>query len=99
MQPMVLRNAPSSGSANVCPTWQAVDFTAAHSGFDGITPDQHSLLGAAGPDGFYLDCGHSGMGFKTAPAVGLCMSEFILDGARKRWTSPPSHPVALRKEI
>lgn len=55
----------------------------AHSGFDGITPDQHAILGAAGPDGFYLDCGHSGMGFKTAPAVGLCMSELILDGASK----------------
>ncbi len=55
----------------------------AHGGYDGITPDQHPLLGAAGPDGFYLDCGHSGTGFKTAPAVGLCMSELILDGAAK----------------
>ncbi len=53
----------------------------AHGGYDGITPDQHPLLGAAGPDGFYLDCGHSGTGFKTAPAVGLCMAELILDGA------------------
>ena len=51
----------------------------AHGGYDGITPDQHPLLGAAGPEGFYLDCGHSGTGFKTAPAVGLCMSELILD--------------------
>lgn len=55
----------------------------AHGGFDGITPDQHPLLGAAGPEGFYLDCGFSGTGFKTAPAVGLCMSELILDGAAK----------------
>jgi sarcosine oxidase subunit beta len=55
----------------------------AHSGYDGITPDQHSIIGAAGPDGFYLDCGHSGTGFKTAPAVGLCISELILDGAAK----------------
>jgi len=55
----------------------------AHGGYDGITPDQHPLLGAVGPDGFYLDCGHSGTGFKTAPAVGLCMSELILDGAAK----------------
>jgi sarcosine oxidase subunit beta len=55
----------------------------AHGGYDGITPDQHPFLGAAGPDGFYLDCGFSGTGFKTAPAVGLCMSEFILDGASK----------------
>lgn len=51
-----------------------------HGGFDGITPDQRPMLGAAGPDGFYLDCGHSGTGFKTAPAVGLCMAELILDG-------------------
>lgn len=55
----------------------------AHAGYDGITPDQHPMLGAAGPDGFYLDCGFSGTGFKTAPAVGLCMSELILDGKSK----------------
>ncbi len=52
----------------------------AHGGYDGITPDQHPMLGPAGPDGFYLDCGFSGTGFKTAPAVGLCMTELILDG-------------------
>ena len=52
----------------------------AHGGYDGITPDQHPMLGPAGPDGFYLDCGFSGTGFKTAPAVGLCMAELILDG-------------------
>jgi glycine/D-amino acid oxidase-like deaminating enzyme len=55
----------------------------AHGGYDGITPDQHPLLGAAGPQGFYLDCGFSGTGFKTAPAVGLCMAELILDGEAK----------------
>ncbi len=55
----------------------------AHGGYDGITPDQHPLLGSAGPVGFYLDCGFSGTGFKTSPAVGLCMSELILDGKAK----------------
>jgi sarcosine oxidase subunit beta len=55
----------------------------AHGGYDGITPDQHPMIGAAGPDGFYLNCGHSGTGFKTSPAVGLCMSELILDGTFK----------------
>ena len=55
----------------------------AHGGYDGITPDQHPMIGAAGPDGFYLNCGHSGTGFKTAPAVGLCISELILDGKFK----------------
>ena len=52
----------------------------AHGGYDGITVDQRPILGAAGPDGFYLDCGYSGTGFKTAPATGLCMAELILDG-------------------
>ena len=52
----------------------------AHGGYDGITPDQHPLLGPAGPDGLYLDCGFSGTGFKVSPAVGLCLSEWILDG-------------------
>ena len=56
-------------------------FRVAHSGQDGLTPDQRSILGQAGPDGFYLDCGHSGTGFKTAPAIGLGMAELILDGA------------------
>jgi sarcosine oxidase subunit beta len=55
----------------------------AHGGYDGITPDQHAMLGLAGLDGFYLDCGFSGTGFKIAPAVGLCMAELILDGASK----------------
>ncbi len=55
-------------------------FRAAHGGQDGITPDQRPILCQAGPSGFFLDCGHSGTGFKTAPAIGACMAELILDG-------------------
>ena len=51
-----------------------------HGGQDGITPDQRAILGRAGPDGFVLACGFSGTGFKTAPAVGACLAELILDG-------------------
>jgi sarcosine oxidase subunit beta len=51
-----------------------------HGGQDGITPDQRAILGRAGPDGFILACGFSGTGFKTAPAVGRCLAELILDG-------------------
>jgi sarcosine oxidase subunit beta len=61
-------------------------FRTAHSGQDGLTPDQRPILGSAGdagPTGFYLDCGHSGTGFKTAPAIGLAMAELILDGAAR----------------
>lgn len=55
----------------------------AHGGYDGITPDQNPLIGQAGPEGFYLQCGMSGTGFKIAPAVGLCMSELLMDGESK----------------
>jgi len=59
------------------------ELRASHGGQDGITPDQHAVIGAAGPDGFVLDCGHSGTGFKIAPAVGAAVSEIILDGAAR----------------
>ena len=55
-------------------------FRTGHDGQDGITPDQRPIVGPAGPDGFFLDCGHSGTGFKTAPAMGASMAEWILDG-------------------
>jgi sarcosine oxidase subunit beta len=56
------------------------DFRTAHGGQDGITPDQRPVIGPAGPDGFWLDCGFSGTGFKTAPAVGANLADWIVDG-------------------
>ena len=52
----------------------------AHSGQDGMTPDQHPIIGPAGPDGFWLDCGFSGTGFKIAPAVGASLAQLITEG-------------------
>lgn len=54
-----------------------------HAGRDGLTPDQRAVMDKAGPDGFYVACGFSGTGFKLSPAVGVCMSELILDGRAK----------------
>jgi sarcosine oxidase subunit beta len=54
-----------------------------HVGRDGLTPDQRAIIDQAGPDGFYIACGFSGTGFKLSPAVGVCMSELILDGSAK----------------
>ncbi|MBI2776671.1 MAG: FAD-binding oxidoreductase, partial [Chloroflexi bacterium] len=71
-------------------------FHSAHSGQDGITPDQRPIIGPAGPDGFFLDCGHSGTGFKTSPAVGLGLAELILDGAT---SSVDLAPFALRRFV
>jgi len=46
-----------------------------------MTPDSRPLLGPL-PDieGLHVCAGFSGMGFKISPAVGLVMSELILDG-------------------
>jgi sarcosine oxidase subunit beta len=65
------------------PAMEAASLQSAHGGYDGISPDQRAILGQAGPEGFYLQCGFSGTGFKIGPAVGRCMAELILDGEAK----------------
>ena len=49
-----------------------------------MTPDARPLLGGIpGIPGLHVCAGFSGMGFKIAPAIGLVMSELLLDGAGK----------------
>jgi sarcosine oxidase, subunit beta len=70
----------------ICARIEGMDAASLHSthvGRDGITPDQKSVIDKAGPDGFYIACGFSGTGFKLSPAVGVCMSELILEGSAK----------------
>lgn len=62
------------------PEFERAGAHSAHSGQDGITPDQHPIIGPAGPEGFWLDCGYSGTGFKTAPAIGASLAELIVEG-------------------
>ena len=46
-----------------------------------MTPDSRPLLGTLpGIAGLHLCAGFSGMGFKISPAIGLVMSELLLDG-------------------
>jgi sarcosine oxidase, subunit beta len=65
------------------PGMEAGSLHSTHVGRDGLTPDQRAVIDQAGPDGFYIACGFSGTGFKLSPAVGVCMSELILDGKSK----------------
>jgi sarcosine oxidase, subunit beta len=59
-----------------------------------VTPDSRPLLGAvSGVEGLYLCAGFSGMGFKISPAVGLVMSELILDGKVKTVDITPFRPT------
>ena len=55
-------------------------FHSSHGGTDGISPDQRPILGQSDIDGLILQTGFSGTGFKIAPAVGLAISELVLDG-------------------
>ncbi len=49
-----------------------------------MTPDTRPLLGEIpGIKGLYVCAGFSGMGFKISPAIGLVMSELLLDGCGK----------------
>jgi len=62
------------------PPFARAGLHSAHSGQDGITPDQHPIIGPAGPEGFWLDCGYSGTGFKIAPAVGASLAQLMVEG-------------------
>lgn len=49
-----------------------------------MTPDSRPLLGEIpGIHGLYVCAGFSGMGFKISPAIGIVMSELLLDGAAR----------------
>jgi sarcosine oxidase subunit beta len=49
-----------------------------------MTPDSRPLLGeVSGVTGLHICAGFSGMGFKISPAIGLAMSELLLDGRGK----------------
>ncbi len=74
------------------PAMEEGDLHSDNGGYDGISADQRAVLGQIGPEGFYCQCGFSGTGFKIAPAVGLCMSELIVDGAAKTVDISPFDP-------
>ena len=58
-----------------------------------MTPDSRPLLGGlADAKGLYVCAGFSGMGFKISPAVGLVMSELVLDGEGKSVDLHPFRP-------
>lgn len=49
-----------------------------------MTPDSRPLLGEVpGVAGLHICAGFSGMGFKISPAIGMVMSELLLDGRGK----------------
>jgi len=49
-----------------------------------MSPDGHIVLEKSpGYEGLFLAVGDSGTNFKTAPMIGQCLTEWIIDGAPK----------------
>jgi sarcosine oxidase subunit beta len=62
----------------------------AYAGVRDLTPDYHGILcEVPTPRGFYLACGFSGHGFMHAPAIGILISELVLDGAGRSMDLAP----------
>jgi len=58
-----------------------------------MTPDSRPLLGKIpGVCGLHVCAGFSGMGFKISPAIGVVMSELVLDGKGKSVEISPFRP-------
>ena len=79
------------------PVMEQASLHSAHGGYDGITPDQRAAIGQIGPEGFYVQCGFSGTGFKIAPAVGACIAELIVDGKAATVDITPFDPQRFER--
>jgi sarcosine oxidase subunit beta len=65
-----------------------------------MTPDSRPLLGEIPcVDGLFVCAGFSGMGFKISPAIGLVMSELLLDGRGKTVDISPFRPSRFAEGI
>jgi sarcosine oxidase subunit beta len=66
---------------NVMPRLEQATIADAWAGLYDMSPDHSAILGPLpGPKGLYLAAGFSGHGLMHAPAVGISMAEYILDG-------------------
>ena len=63
------------------PAMADAEFATGYAGLYTQTPDSHPVIDRVdGIDGLYVCTGFSGHGFKLSPAVGLLVSELVLDG-------------------
>ena len=76
------------------PAMKHARYVHGHAGLYDMTPDAHAIIGETGIEGLYLAAGFSGAGFKKAPAVGIALTEHILDGAAR---SADLAPFALTR--
>jgi sarcosine oxidase subunit beta len=64
------------------PAFKAATAQLAWTGCYMRSPDSHPIIDRLPQfDGLFLFTGDSGTSFKTSPAIGICLAEWILDGA------------------
>jgi sarcosine oxidase, subunit beta len=75
------------------PKLQGAEVMRGVTGVYDMTPDSRPLLGEVpGIGGLFVCTGFSGMGFKISPAIGLVMSELIVDGKATSVDISPFRP-------
>jgi hypothetical protein len=77
--------------------------------YDFTPVGQPIIDGPIGLEGYYVACGFSGVGFKSAPATGLGLAELVLDGRPKtvdlshlslaRFAPKPAFPAELVEKL
>lgn len=84
-----------SAGAHRVPLLAQAQIRRTYVGLRALTPDLHPILGRVlGVEGLVLACGDNGKGFMHAPAIGLLLSEEIIDG---RATSLDLAPMRLER--
>jgi len=82
------------------PALERASIRTAWAGLYETTPDHQAILGPVSDvEGFWCACGFSGHGFMQAPAVGLVVSELLLDGRSEVDVSAFSHDRFERGEL
>ena len=63
-----------------------------------MSPDGHAILDQTPQiPGLYVAVGDSGTNFKTAPAIGKCLAEWIVDGTSSSVDLQPFRGSPLRR--
>ncbi len=71
-------------AAKRMPKLQNAEIMKGITGVYDVSPDARPILGElAAAQGLYVACGFTGMGFKLSPAIGVVMSELVLEGAAR----------------
>ncbi len=77
-----------SGLLEMFPSFGQLKLLRQWGGVVDVVPDSSPILGPAGPDGLYLNCGWGTGGFKAIPAGGTLLAHMLATGAHHPISKP-----------